>query len=119
MPTDKLRLSWMHTVEKVPWLEMYEAVPGGVELVAAAVIRSGAGMEPPSDAKWDGQFWRYTPKRGVQRRLEFANSEFGGGYTACWAPGRCVELASLAAKGHPFELTSGTCKGSDIVVERQ
>ena len=54
-----LTLAWQHSIEKIRWEEDYRATPAGVVLLEDRVQGTGAGMEPPPDAKFDGKWWRY------------------------------------------------------------
>ena len=55
-------LVWTHSIEKIDWQEDWRITPKGLELVQARVKGSGAGMEPPPEARLvDGWFtWRPT-----------------------------------------------------------
>jgi hypothetical protein len=57
-----LTLAWTHSVEKVRWEEDYRATPAGLVVVEDRLQGTGAGMEPPPDATFDGTWWRYSPK---------------------------------------------------------
>ena len=59
--TMALTLAWTHSIEKIRWEEDYRATPAGVVLLEDRVQGTGAGMEPPPGAKFDGQWWRYNP----------------------------------------------------------
>ena len=59
--TMALTLAWTHSIEKIRWEEDYRATPAGVVLLEDRVQGTGAGMEPPPDAKFDGKWWRYNP----------------------------------------------------------
>src|SRR4029077_16752777 len=63
-------LVWTHSIEKVEWQEDWRVTPAGLELVQARVKGSGAGMEPPSDARLvDGWFpWRAPSATVTHRR---------------------------------------------------
>lgn len=39
-------LAWTHSIEKTEWQEDWRVTPQGLELIAARVKGSGAGMEP-------------------------------------------------------------------------
>ncbi len=54
-----LTLAWTHSIEKIRWEEDYRATPAGIVLLQDRVQGTGAGMEPPPDAKFDGKWWRY------------------------------------------------------------
>ena len=59
--TMALTLAWTHSIEKIRWEEDYRATPAGVVLLEDRIQGTGAGMEPPPDAKFDGKWWRYNP----------------------------------------------------------
>jgi hypothetical protein len=44
-------LAWTHSVEKIEWQEDWLTTPHGLQLVQARVKGSGAGMEPPPEAR--------------------------------------------------------------------
>ena len=59
--TVALTLAWTHSIEKTRWEEDWRATPAGLALVEDRIQGTGAGMEPPADAKFDGQWWHYAP----------------------------------------------------------
>jgi hypothetical protein len=61
-----LTLAWTHSVEKVRWEEDYRSTPSGLVVTEDRLQGTGAGMEPPPDAKFDGRWWRYRPAIGQQ-----------------------------------------------------
>jgi len=64
-----LTLAWTHSVEKIRWEEDYRATAAGIVVTQDRIQGTGAGMEPPPDAKFDGQWWRYTPKLPQQPQV--------------------------------------------------
>lgn len=112
LPTSTITLKWIHSVEKVPWEEDYAATLDGLVITEARVVRSGAGMEPPESARFDGEWWRYKPALFPLPIVEFANSEFVGGYQICWA-GRCQRLSDLVPKGQVAAIKSLSCRNLD------
>lgn len=87
-------LAWTHSVEHVRWEEDWRLTPAGLELVAARVRGSGAGMEPPAGAALVDGWWVYAPRVPPQRELVLAASgATGEGWTLC-AAGRCLELGA-------------------------
>jgi hypothetical protein len=95
-------LAWTHSVERTAWEEDWRITTAGLELVAARVQGSGAGMEPPQGAWRVDGWWEYTPGLPPQRQLVLAASgATGDGWTLC-AAGRCTELG--AAAGAPLRL---------------
>jgi len=87
-------LSWTHTVEKVEWQEDWRVSTSGVEIVEARVKGTGAGMEPPPDAKLDGGWWRYRPQVPTLPRLVLARSGLVDDWRLC-RNGDCVTIGAL------------------------
>jgi hypothetical protein len=95
-------LAWTHSVERTAWEEDWRVTPAGLELVEARVRGSGAGMEPPQDARLRDGWWVYAPGRPAQAELVLAASgATGGGWSLC-ADGRCTEIGADA--GAPLRL---------------
>jgi hypothetical protein len=64
-----LTLAWTHSVDKVRWEEDYRATPAGLVITEDRLQGTGAGMEPPADARFDGKWWRYRPSIGPQPQV--------------------------------------------------
>lgn len=97
-------LSWTHSVEKTEWRESWEVTPAGLQLTEARVKGSGAGMEPPEDARLLDGWWTYHPTLKPLPSLTLAASgATGGGWTLC-ADGQCRELGKAA--GAPVVLSA-------------
>lgn len=58
-------LAWTHTIERTAWEEDWRVEPAALVLVEARVKGTGAGMEPPDDARFDGGWWRWSPGLSV------------------------------------------------------
>ena len=56
-------LAWTHSIEKIDWQEDWRITPQGLELVQARVKGSGAGMEPPPEARLVDGWFQWQPKR--------------------------------------------------------
>lgn len=56
-----ITLIWTHSVEKVAWEEDWRSGASGLELVEARVRGSGAGMEPPPEARLVSGVWAWKP----------------------------------------------------------
>ena len=108
LPTDKLTLSWTHTVEATPWEEDYVVKNGALVITEARVKRSGAGMDAPTDAVWTKGWWRYVPSLAPLSEILLANSSFAAGYNVCWA-GRCQSLTSFIAADNVVKLMPANC----------
>jgi hypothetical protein len=89
-------LVWVHTIEKTPWEEEWRIDGGGLVLVEARVKGSGAGMEPPPEARLEDGFYRWTPARVVRESIVVRRSSAHN--TADWtlcAAGACAPLGDL------------------------
>lgn len=83
-----MTLAWTHSVEKIAWEEDWRATPAGLELVEARVKGSGAGMEPPPEARLVNGSYVWRPKVPPQDEVVMRRS----GATADWRvciEGRC------------------------------
>ena len=83
LPDSQATLRWVHSIEHVPWEERYEATPGGLYLAEARIHASGAGMDAPASARWNGEYWSYTPELRLFDEVTLANSTFVAGYRIC------------------------------------
>ena len=91
-------LAWIHSIEKVEWQEDWRVTPSGLELVEARVKGSGAGMEPPPEARLHGGWFRWKPARPVMSEVTLGNSGAAGEWRLC-AGGKCRTLSDIL--GHP------------------
>ena len=73
-------LAWTHSVERIDWEEDWRVTPAGLEIVEARVRGTGAGMEPPPEAKLDSGWWRWRPGGGSKAVVVLRRS----GATADW-----------------------------------
>jgi hypothetical protein len=113
-PDNAFTLSWLHTVEKVPWEEDYSVRNGALVMKEARIKRSGAGMEPPADAIWSYGWWHFRPALPPLESLSLANSSFAAGYTICVRSG-CVPLERFAPRGQVATLVARPCeRGHDV-----
>ena len=85
-------LAWMHSIERVRWEEDWRVDAGQLQIVAARIKGSGAGMEPPDDAVLQGGDWHYRPRVVAMDRLTLAHSPYTAGYELC-TDGACRLLA--------------------------
>jgi hypothetical protein len=72
--SDAITLAWTHSVEKIPWEEDWRAGAAGLELVEARVRGSGAGMEPPPDARRVNGVWAWHPTIPAQSEVVLRRS---------------------------------------------
>ncbi|MEW6640687.1 MAG: DUF1850 domain-containing protein [Pseudomonadota bacterium] len=91
-------LVWTHSVEKVDWQEDWRIEGGALRLVEARVKSSGAGMEPPPEARLVDGWWRWAPQVAAPPDLVLGNSGAAGEWRIC-AGGSCRTLSEIVA--HP------------------
>jgi len=91
-------LVWTHSIEKVDWQEDWRITPDGLELVEARVKGSGAGMEPPPEARLVDGWFQWQPQRAPMPEVILGNSAGAGEWRLCSA-GQCRTLSDIL--GHP------------------
>jgi hypothetical protein len=87
-------LAWTHSVEKTEWREDWRITPQGLELVEARVKGSGAGMEPPDDARLVDGWFQWQPKHAPMPQVVLGNSGAAGEWRVC-GDGRCRTLSEI------------------------
>ncbi|EGP09209.1 DUF1850 domain-containing protein [Bradyrhizobiaceae bacterium SG-6C] len=87
-------LSWTHSVEKIEWQEDWRVTPQGLEIVEARVKGSGAGMEPPPEARLANGWFHWTPKLPVLPEVALGNSGMAGEWRLC-SGGVCQTLSGI------------------------
>lgn len=104
--TVMLTLAWMHSIEKTRWEEDWRATPAGLVLDEDRIQATGAGMEPPPNARFDGKWWRYTPPLPPMPNTVLRRS----GATADWQvciKGVCKPMGAYVPKdADPVTLTT-------------
>ncbi|WMC11305.1 DUF1850 domain-containing protein [Oceanimonas pelagia] len=101
--TGSITLSWQHSVEKTRWEETYRAEGRQLRLIEASVQGSGAGMEPPPEARLEQGVWRWQPNLLLDQ-VTLAGSAFTGEYTLCDAYERCHPLSHWLPPGQTVTL---------------
>jgi hypothetical protein len=97
-------LSWTHSVEKTRWEEDWRVTPAGLQIVEARVKGSGAGVDPPADARLQDGWWVFAPKLPPRAALVLAASGVTGeGWSLC-ADGQCTAIGAVA--GAPATITT-------------
>jgi len=91
-------LVWTHSIEKVDWQEDWRVTPQGLELTQARVKGSGAGMEPPAEARLVDGWFQWRPKRAAMPQVVLGNSGAAGEWRLCH-DGSCRTLSEIL--GHP------------------
>ena len=97
IPAERFTLAWTHSIEKLRWEEDYRIEGGAFRLVEARIRGSGAGMEPPEDARLERGVWHYTPALPRLPVLRLTQSHYAQGYELC-LDGICAALAARLPK---------------------
>ncbi len=106
-------LSWTHSVEKTEWQEDWRVTPQGLEIVEARVKGSGAGMEPPPDARLVDGWFRWKPQLPVLPEVALGNSGMAGEWRLC-TDGKCQELSAILGRPLGAAVTTmSVCKSDD------
>src|SRR5690554_83123 len=105
LPVQAFTLAWEHSIEHVRWEEDYkiEALnkePGAQLIAVAARIKgSGAGMEPPDNAKLHNGWYEYPPTNSKPAILRLMRSEYTPDYEWCSQGGSQPLSALMPADG--------------------
>ncbi len=100
---ESFQLTWSHSVEKLEWREDWRVAEGRLSLEQASVEGSGAGMEPPPQARREGSRWVWRP--GIIRdEIVLAQSDFTGDWRLC-VEGDCKPLRKII-QGETARLTA-------------
>ena len=100
-------LAWTHSIEKVEWQEDWRITASGLELIEARVKGSGAGMEPPPQARLIDGWFRWKPERPAMPEVILGNSGAAGEWRLCH-DGSCRTLSEIV--GHPIGANVTTMK---------
>lgn len=100
-----LSLAWTQPIEKTRWEEDWQVGLSGFQLVEIQVAPgtggSGAGIEPPDGAVFDGKVWRYHPDLAfLQDRLILTHAGTAGGAWEICDKNSCQSLSEIGA-GEP------------------
>jgi hypothetical protein len=92
-------LVWTHSIEKTDWQEDWRITPQGLELVQARIKGSGAGMEPPPEARLVDGWFQWRPARAPMPQVALGNSGAAGEWRLC-RDRHCQTLSEII--GHPI-----------------
>jgi hypothetical protein len=93
----EVTLAWRHSVEKIAWEEDWRLEEGRLVVKEARVRGSGAGMDPPPEAKFERGVWRWKPALPPQKSVTLRRSGATADWRLCIA-GRCSEMDMLMPK---------------------
>ena len=88
-----MTLAWTHSVERIGWEEDWRSGAAGLELVEARVQGSGAGMEPPPEARLANGVWAWKPALPPQPEVVLRRSGSTADWRICIA-GVCRPMAA-------------------------
>jgi hypothetical protein len=108
-------LVWTHSIEKTDWQEDWRVTPRGLELVEARVKGSGAGMEPPPEARLHDGWFEWRPQRAPMPQVVLGNSGLAGEWRLCTG-GNCRTLSVVL--GHPVGVHVTTMRACEQPVSR-
>jgi hypothetical protein len=100
---DALTLAWRHSVEKILWEEDWALRGGRIVLDEARVKGSGAGMDPPPEARLIDGAWRWTPRLDPFPEVVLRRS----GATADWRvciTGQCRGVEEILPAADPVTM---------------
>ncbi|MFB9267750.1 DUF1850 domain-containing protein [Bradyrhizobium erythrophlei] len=103
-------LAWTHSIEKTAWQEDWTITPAGLELRQARIKGSGAGMEPPPEARLVDGWFQWATTSTARPEVVLGNSGAAGEWRLCHE-GRCQTLSEIF--GHPIGanvITMKICK---------
>lgn len=83
LAVDSFTLAWTHSIEKIRWEEDWRIAGDRLEIIAARVRGSGAGMEPPGGAILRDGTWHYRPDVPPMASLELTHSRHAPEYEIC------------------------------------
>jgi hypothetical protein len=84
-------LAWTHSIEKIRWEEDWQREGPALRIVVARIRGSGAGMEPPAEARLIGGVWHYRPTTSLHASVTLARAPGFSDYELCNA-GQCRPL---------------------------
>jgi len=90
-------LAWTHSIEKIEWQEDWHVTPQGLQLVEARVKGSGAGMEPPPEARLVNDWFQWSPKMAPLPQVVLGNSGLAGEWRIC-SDGQCRTLSDVLGR---------------------
>ncbi|EKS34220.1 DUF1850 domain-containing protein [Afipia broomeae] len=107
-------LSWTHSVEKIDWQEDWRVTPQGLEIIEARVKGSGAGMEPPPEARLADGWFRWKPQLPILPEVALGNSGLAGEWRVC-RDGACQDLSAILGRPIGTAVTTmSVCKPDQV-----
>jgi hypothetical protein len=107
-------LAWTHTVERTAWEEDWRIAGGDLVLAEARVRGSGAGMEPPPQARLENGFYAWMPSAAPLEELVLRRAPQAGDWRLC-AAGQCATIREwLGGEADPVRLFAAAGEGGCV-----
>ena len=90
-------VGWTHSVEKTRWEERYRIEGSKLALIEARIEGSGAGMDPPPEARLRNGWLTWRPHVAPLDELRLTLSPFASDYDICWRR-QCHKLRRIVAR---------------------
>ena len=87
-------LVWTHSVQKTDWQEDWRVTGDGLALVEARIKGSGAGVDPPGEARLIDGWWRWRPVSAPRKEVILGHSGAAGDWRICTGS-RCRTLPDI------------------------
>ena len=107
--TMALTLAWTHSIEKTRWEEDFRAMPAGLVLEEDRIQGTGAGMEPPPNAHFDGQWWHYKTNTPPMKNVILRRSGMTVGDWQVCIGGQCKPMGDYLPDKKADPVTLTTC----------
>jgi hypothetical protein len=107
-------LAWTHSVEKTEWQEDWRVTSQGLEIVEARIKGSGAGMEPPSDARLVEGWFRWAPQVPTLPEVILGNSDLAGEWRIC-SGSKCQTFSDIF--GQPVGTNATTMRFCSAAIQ--
>jgi hypothetical protein len=105
LPATEFTLAWTHSVQKTRWEERYRVAGSELQLVLARIQSSGAGMDPPPQARLRDGWWSWRPSIAPLPEIVLTLSPFTRDYEVCWR-GQCRALHALVHDSRAIDTRS-------------
>lgn len=109
IPGSDVVLSWTHSVEKTEWRESWRIDGDRLVPVEARIRSTGAGMEPPADARLVDGWWVWRPDPPPLERIVLAASSFAADHSLC-VGGDCRPLHAWTGPAEDRPLVLEPCR---------
>lgn len=99
----RFTISWEHSIEHVEWRETWAVQNAALVPIEARIKGTGAGMEPPPDARREGGWYVYVPHLSPQTRISYPDSGFAKPLQLCVGDAPCRPIRSFLPPETPAD----------------